>query len=79
MGIKVPDTGTLGYQPGVGLGPFSPQVGAPQLRYPSELLFATVSVGPTYSVSLLLLPALMWLLLYILQLDFRRFCMMVVL
>ena len=77
-------TGSLGWGSGVGPEPLAPQVGPPQLRKPSQFISTTRGCGPSPSVSLSLLPVLMWLL-YILscrtsiQLDFRWFWRMIVL
>lgn len=82
MGIPLTATGALGWELGVALGPFAPQSGPPQLRYPSPLDCHIMSVGPAPSASLPL-PDLTRLLLYILsygtciQLVFSWFSMIV--
>ena len=77
VGISLPGTGALGWWPGMGLGPLAPNI-------PSDFYPPHVSVGPACSMSLPLLPVLMWFILWFhsyrtsIQLNFWRLWMMVV-
>ena len=74
-----------GQGPGMRLGPLASHGDSPQLRYPSDFSPPLVGIRTACSAFLPFLPVSVWLLLYILscktsiQLDFKRFQMMIAL
>lgn len=85
MGISFPGTGSLGWVPGVEIGPLAPQRAPQQMKYPSRFLRDTCGYRISPPTSLCLLPVSLWLLFYILSyktsvmLDIWWFWMMIIL